>query len=208
MNDSKKAFNGWTNYETWAVHLWLNNEESTYRYWREQAEKWTTQALHLPQVLTGDWTAEQAQRFRLADQLQEEFEDASPLTEPTAYTDLLNSAIGEVNWHEIAEAFLAGNQEVTPKTQPAKTPAFHSGQFAVARRAFDTLPPEEIATALSRHLAGDWGDVCEEDRQENKLSLKEGFRLFSVYHAADGTKFWIITEADRSATTVLLPEEY
>jgi hypothetical protein len=61
---------------------------------------------------------------------------------------------------------------------------------------------------LQRHQAGDWGDVDEHDRQENELSLKNGFRLLSVYHAANGVKFWIITEADRSATTVLLPEDY
>jgi hypothetical protein len=50
--------------------------------------------------------------------------------------------------------------------------------------------------------------VSDEDRQENELSLKEGFRLLSVYHTAAGVKFWIITEADRSTTTVLLPEDY
>jgi hypothetical protein len=61
---------------------------------------------------------------------------------------------------------------------------------------------------LERHQAGDWGDVDEHDRQENELSLKSDFRLLSVYHAANGIKFWIITEADRSATTVLLPEDF
>lgn len=55
---------------------------------------------------------------------------------------------------------------------------------------------------------GTGGDVSAEDRAENELSLREGFRLLSVYQTASGTRFWIITEADRSATTVLLPEEY
>lgn len=68
----------------------------------------------------------------------------------------------------------------------------------------DELP----ATFLMRHSLGDWGDCCEEDRQANDWSLKEGERLFSVYHTAQGMKIWIITEWDRSATTILLPSEY
>ena len=67
---------------------------------------------------------------------------------------------------------------------------------------------DELSTALNRHLAGDWGDVCEEDRAENDFSLEHGYRLLSVYRTEYGVKFWIITEADRSSTTVLLPEEY
>ena len=61
---------------------------------------------------------------------------------------------------------------------------------------------------LSRHLRGDWGDVDAHDRRENELALKQGFRLLSVYRLTDGTRLWIITEADRSATTLLLPEDY
>jgi hypothetical protein len=61
---------------------------------------------------------------------------------------------------------------------------------------------------LMRHLAGDWGDVDAEDWKENEYSLKHGLRLLSAYRLADGTKVWVITEADRSATTFLLPEEY
>ena len=61
---------------------------------------------------------------------------------------------------------------------------------------------------LSRHQVGDWGDVCEEDCKENEFSLTRRLRLFSVYHTAKDVKIWIITEADRSITTILLPEEY
>jgi hypothetical protein len=60
---------------------------------------------------------------------------------------------------------------------------------------------------LRRHLQGDWGDISEEDKKENELSLREGFRLLSSYNTKAG-KLWLITEADRSATTFLLPEEY
>jgi hypothetical protein len=67
---------------------------------------------------------------------------------------------------------------------------------------------EEPLPFLQRHLAGDWGDVDEHDRRENELSLVHGFRLLSAYTLNSGTKIWIITESDRSATTLLLPEEY
>jgi hypothetical protein len=60
---------------------------------------------------------------------------------------------------------------------------------------------------LGRHLSGDWGDICKEDKQENDFSVKNGFRILSAYNTRLG-KLWIITEADRSATTFLLPEEY
>ncbi len=85
---------------------------------------------------------------------------------------------------------------------------FPLGQTVITPNALRRLQPDEVLGALMRHAAGDWGDVCPEDRQENELSLREGFRLFSVYHSASDEKFWIITEADRSATTVLLPEDY
>jgi hypothetical protein len=61
---------------------------------------------------------------------------------------------------------------------------------------------------LARHQAGDWGEVCGDDAEENELSVKEGHRILSAYTTAAGVKLWVITEADRSVTTVLLPEEY
>jgi hypothetical protein len=61
---------------------------------------------------------------------------------------------------------------------------------------------------ISRHLRGDWGDLDHEDKTENELSLKYGFRLMSSYPITETEKLWIITEADRSMTTLLLPEEY
>jgi hypothetical protein len=61
---------------------------------------------------------------------------------------------------------------------------------------------------LDRHSFGDWGEVCRDDWEQNDLSLRDGFRLLSTYRTARGVRLWIITEADRSATTILLPEEY
>ena len=61
--------------------------------------------------------------------------------------------------------------------------------------------------AINRHLSGDWGDVCQSDWQRNEQALRDGDRLLSVYQTQAGEKFWIITESDRSTTTVLLPSD-
>ncbi len=87
-------------------------------------------------------------------------------------------------------------------------PRFNPGRTLITPAAAKALTPGDVAAAMSRHVSGDWGDVCQQDRWENDNCLKNGFRLLSVYHGVYGTKFWIITEADRSVTTVLLPEDY
>jgi hypothetical protein len=72
----------------------------------------------------------------------------------------------------------------------------------------DEIDIQDVHRALCRHARGDWGLVREEDRLENVLALEQGYRLMSVYEDSKGKRFWVITEADRSATTFLLPEEY
>jgi hypothetical protein len=85
---------------------------------------------------------------------------------------------------------------------------FSLGRVVMTRTAQAALQRHEIATAIARHARGDWGELCAEDAAANEHALEGDGRLLSVYRAADGTKFWVITEADRSATTVLLPEDY
>jgi hypothetical protein len=85
---------------------------------------------------------------------------------------------------------------------------FRLGHVVVTPNALTRFAQDDILAALQRHQSGDWGELPEEDRQENELSLQQGFRLLSAYSSAEGVKFWIITEADRSSTTVLLPEDY
>jgi len=89
-----------------------------------------------------------------------------------------------------------------------RQPQFPLGQVVITPNALNTLSETDVRTALHRHVRGDWGDVCSEDAAANKSALRQGLRLLSVYHAADSTKFWIITEADRLSTCVLLPEDY
>lgn len=87
---------------------------------------------------------------------------------------------------------------------------FSLGQIVATPGAVEALneSKQNALEFLQRHITGDWGDVPPEDAKENELSLKEGFRLLSSYQTKRGVKLWIITEADRSVTTLLLPEEY
>jgi hypothetical protein len=85
---------------------------------------------------------------------------------------------------------------------------FRLGKIVSTPNALDQLSQDDILLAIQRHQAGDWGDVDEHDRQENELSLTQGLRLWSVYHAGSGVIFWLITEADRRYTTVLMSEDY
>ena len=84
---------------------------------------------------------------------------------------------------------------------------FPLGQIVATANALATLDPQAIAEGLQRHAQGDWGNVCPEDAEQNTEALQHGDRLLSAYGTGPRT-FWIITEADRSVTTVLMPEDY
>lgn len=90
------------------------------------------------------------------------------------------------------------------------TTLFPLGQLVATPGALDAMWRNGTSawTYLSRHVSGDWGELDAEDIAENEWSVREGLRLLSAYTLPDGTRIWIITEADRSATTILLPEEY
>ena len=93
-------------------------------------------------------------------------------------------------------------------TQASKR--FDLGRLLATPGALSALEDASQAPAefLARHRAGDWGDVDAADAAENDLSVAEGFRILSAYKTCKGVKLWVITEADRSATTILLPDEY
>ena len=82
------------------------------------------------------------------------------------------------------------------------------GQIVATPAALAALTQPDIVAALRRPAVGDWGDVDEHDRAANDNALKSGERLLSAYRSENGTAFWVITEADRSVTTVLLPDDY
>jgi DNA-directed RNA polymerase specialized sigma24 family protein len=96
------TYNGWTNYETWAVKLWMDNEQGSYNYWREATqEAWEHPARN--QFI--DSHRDRA-RLALADRLKDEHEENAPTSEASIYTDLLSAALSEVNWNEIADSLL------------------------------------------------------------------------------------------------------
>jgi hypothetical protein len=87
---------------------------------------------------------------------------------------------------------------------------FKLGQTVTTPGALNALTDAQQAPAefLARHLRGDWGEVSPEDKEANDQAVLDGTRILSAYRTALGTKLWVITEADRSATTIVLPEEY
>ena len=86
-------------------------------------------------------------------------------------------------------------------------PKFPLGQVVITANAAQHVDTIAVHKALRRHAAGDWGDISAEDACENEHSLTAGFRLLSAYGTGE-RRFWIITEADRSVTTILLPQDY
>ena len=91
------------------------------------------------------------------------------------------------------------------------TPArFPLGQVVATPGALAALTEagDSPTSFLQRHVVGDWGELDEDDRQENERSVSAGCRLLSAYITSTGVRIWVITEADRSSTCILLPEEY
>lgn len=89
-------------------------------------------------------------------------------------------------------------------------PQFTLGQLVATPTALEALEEsgQSPSDFLSRHVRGDWGEVCNEDRLLNDQALIDGSRLLSAYKTLKGTKLWVITEADRSSTCILTPSEY
>ena len=88
------------------------------------------------------------------------------------------------------------------------TPKFSLGKTVITATAKTTLPELDVVLALQRHQSGDWGELDDHDRKMNEDGLLSEGRLVSIYKSTRGQKFYIITEWDRSLTTVLLPEDY
>jgi hypothetical protein len=103
--------------------------------------------------------------------------------------------------------------KTVPYTVPLVGPKFDMGQIVMTRGVNDQVATDAVfakfvMSSLRRHANADWGEMSAEDKKENDYSLDKRLRLFSAYERKGVPKIWIITEADRSATTILFPEEY
>lgn len=105
----------------------------------------------------------------------------------------------------------------TPNTRPgqntvgiAKRPLFPLGQVCATPAAMDLMEQMSLSPLefIVRHVFGDWGQVCQDDRDANQAALQNGTRLLSAYEVPNGQRLWVLTEADRSVTTLLLPSDY
>lgn len=101
------TYNGWANYESWAVALWIDNSHASYHYWRERATEAIKDAPESARVRNLKFAENEAARLQLADELRESFNDETPIRDSSIYADLLNAALGEVDWFEIADHLLA-----------------------------------------------------------------------------------------------------
>ena len=97
-----------------------------------------------------------------------------------------------------------------PDEEDGPKPLFDLGQIVGTPGAMRALEEAEKhpSELLVRHVTGDWGELPDEDKEENERSVEQGFRILSAYTLETGTKVWVITEWDRSVTTLLLPVEY
>lgn len=105
MEDGK--YNGWTNYETWCVSLWLGNTEAQYRDMQRLARTAWQDAPRSTEMKTWNWSREEAARCHLAKALRTYIENENPSATSSLFTDLTNAALAEVNWPEIADEYLA-----------------------------------------------------------------------------------------------------
>ena len=87
-------------------------------------------------------------------------------------------------------------------------PMFRLGQVVVTDQATAQLTLDDVMFALRRHVRGDWGEAGVCDRRQFRRARLDGCRVLSAYRAANGTRFWVITEADQHRTTVMLPEDF
>lgn len=101
-----KTYNGWTNYETWVTALWLDNDAGSSAHWTEQARECWEAAPRSKQVREWEFTQHDAATIDLAERLKSEIHDLNPVGDASLFADLMNAALSEVDWREIAAHYV------------------------------------------------------------------------------------------------------
>ncbi len=125
---------------------------------------------------------------------------------PLSYADFCARLRGQCD--QDLTGLLLPQPDVRASGRVVSKPRFDLGRLCITPNVAAAIPPEELLAALAKHGSGDWGDLCAEDIAQNEHALQCEGRLVSVHVASNGRKFYIITEADRTVTTALLPEDY
>jgi hypothetical protein len=211
--DKQRTDSGWTNFETWCVSEWLPTDGAVWNGFREQLRR-----MAALRAASGNDAGQSAaanrrrQKFQLGRQLRDNVSGLGYMELPLIYCDLLQSALGRVNWLEIVEHFLGHpfpkQLRPTAASDDSLMPILETGRVLTGPVAQFVLTADEIKIALGRHVQGDWGNLEAEDRRQNMRALAAGCPLQSVYQSTRGVRFWVVTEADRSLTSVLLDEDY
>lgn len=171
------TYNGWTNYETWAVNLWMSNDQGSSEYWEEQARE----------VLEREDFDKDSAKSDLADMIQEQHDETQPAVDGV-FSDLLNAAMSEVNWYEIAEHYIDDIDVYVagwnmPGYMPDSEPAFFL-EFDDAKR--------HILQEMTSH-EDEYAEQGDESKAEDVSAAKEDVNLeskeFSVTVA--GYAYWV-----------------
>lgn len=203
----KNAATGWSNYETWCVSQWLPTDDAIWDAFRDSVRRLLAEHKREPGEYgpIACWQR-RCLKFQLVRDLRQVVEQLGYTDLPGIYCDLLDSALARVNWPEIVDYFLRypfrSSQDGTLR------PLFEVGLVITAPAAQAALTPDDVQTALDRHSRGDWGVLDTIDRRQNLRAMSTGQPVQSIYESQTGRKFWVITTADRSQTSVLLAEDY
>ncbi len=195
-NKSDTRYELWTNDETWITHKWLTDDAMNRRRWFRRARQLAGNNVgpaELNNVI-----------HLLAAEVRESVMQECCTNVASLPDDLLLSALERVQWREVAKVILA---DIIPAAVSFDW-LFPFGTILETPGVLETIPTEERLDAVARHARGDWGEIDGVDWSENDSAIRQGSRLFSEYHSKAGEVFLVITEADRTRTTVLLPGEY